>query len=418
MTREWSTPADIEKAVRRRWESGELLRAHGEGRPFTAIDIPLRGPTPGEAAGDLGRVRHWVSDLESGSRRRGGASYQLQMRALGGRAMGRNEVPGRALVTTYEEAWRLLGVHDRVNAFDHIMTSTSQALPELRTWVLEHPLRALSSAAPWPRLLSATIWLRDNGGLGKYLRQIDVAGLDTKFVEQHRGLLADLLDELLPPSAVDLRWSRGREFAARYGFRLPEPLVRMRAGEGVLPVPAHVSELALHVDELALLAVPPCHVVVVENEVTFLSLPIAAGELVIFGSGYTVARLGRIHWLASCRVHYWGDVDTHGFAILSRLRTWLPHVRSLLMDRETFLAHRERWGTEPTPTRARLDRLSVAEGDLYQDLVEDVFGASVRLEQERISWRHVTAALTAVTERGGSAGPGRPPDRIGPRRQR
>ena len=400
MTAAWSTPADIEKAVRRRWESGELLRAHGEREPFTPIDVPLRGPTPGGAASDLARVRRWASDLESGSHRRGGAAYQLQMRALGGRAMGRNEIPGRALVTTYDEARRLLGVHEQTDAFDDVVTSTSHALPELRTWVLEHPLRTLSNAASWQRLLSATVWLRDNGGRGKYLRQIDVEGIDTKFVEQHRALLADLLDELLPPSAVDARWSRGREFAARYGFRLPRPLVRMRAGEGVFPVPAQLSELALHVDELALLDVPPCHVVVVENEVTFLSLPIAPGELVVFGSGYTVARLGRIHWLASCRVHYWGDLDTHGFAILSRLRGWLPQVRSLLMDRETFLAHRERWGTEPTPTRARLEHLTATEGDLYQDLVEDVFGASVRLEQERISWRHVTAALTAVDERG------------------
>lgn len=41
-------------------------------------------------------------------------------------------------------------------------------------------------------------------------------------------------------------------------------------------------------------------------------------------------------------VHYWGDLDTHGSAILDRLRAWLPQTRSFLMDRETLLDHRER----------------------------------------------------------------------------
>jgi hypothetical protein len=118
--------------------------------------------------------------------------------------------------------------------------------------------------------------------------------------------------------------------------------------------------------------------------------------MAIFGSGYTVAGLGRVPWLAACEVHYWGDLDTHGFAILSRLRGWLPHARSLLMDRATLLAHRDRWGTEPAPTRERLDHLTVAEGDLYRDLVEDVFGTAVRLEQERIGWRHASRVLNEL----------------------
>ena len=136
---------------------------------------------------------------------------------------------------------------------------------------------------------------------------------------------------------------------------------------------------------------------VVENEVTYLSVPVGAGELVVFGSGYTVAALGRVPWLAGCDVRYWGDLDTHGFAILSRLRAWLPQVRSLLMDRDTLLLHRDRWGLEPSPTQARLEHLTTAEADLYKDLVEDVFAPAVRLEQERIGWAHVESALASLT---------------------
>ena len=71
---------------------------------------------------------------------------------------------------------------------------------------------------------------------------------------------------------------------------------------------------------------------------------------------------------------YWGDLDTHGFAILNRLRQRFPRARSILMDRDTLLAHQSQWVTEPTPTRAALDRLTPAEQELYADLVDGTFG--------------------------------------------
>lgn len=56
------------------------------------------------------------------------------------------------------------------------------------------------------------------------------------------------------------------------------------------------------------------------------------------------------------------------------------------MDRQTLLVHRDRWGLESTPAHARLERLSVEELRLYDDLVSDRLGDRVRLEQERIDW--------------------------------
>ncbi len=92
-------------------------------------------------------------------------------------------------------------------------------------------------------------------------------------------------------------------------------------------------------------------------------------------------------------MHCWGDLDTRGFAILNQLRAWLPQTRSFLMDRQTLVEHRDRWGREPAPTAARLDRLTPDEGALYVDLVADRMGEAVRLEQERLDWSWVTARL-------------------------
>src|SRR5262249_37868351 len=95
-------------------------------------------------------------------------------------------------------------------------------------------------------------------------------------------------------------------------------------------------------------------------------------------------------WLGEREVYYWGDLDTHGFAMLDRLRVSFPATRSLLMNRATLLAHQPLWGTEEAQHIAALGRLTPDEAALYADLRYDRLGRSVRLEQERISfgWLH------------------------------
>lgn len=106
-------------------------------------------------------------------------------------------------------------------------------------------------------------------------------------------------------------------------------------------------------------------------------------------------RLANAAWLrrsAIHSVHYWGDIDTHGFAIPDPLRAHLPHVPSFLMHRPTLLAHRPQWGVEPKPERRDLPRLTAEERALFDDLRDNRIGTGVRLEQERIGFGWVRAA--------------------------
>jgi hypothetical protein len=114
---------------------------------------------------------------------------------------------------------------------------------------------------------------------------------------------------------------------------------------------------------------------------------------VLFGQGYALERLGEVPWLATRRVFYWGDLDTHGFAMLDRFRGLFPHAGSLMMDRETLLAHRLMWVEEQKPSTEWLTRLTGAESALYRELQRGTHGERVRLEQERISFTWVRRAL-------------------------
>jgi hypothetical protein len=134
-------------------------------------------------------------------------------------------------------------------------------------------------------------------------------------------------------------------------------------------------------------------VFVVENRATFLAFPVVPSSIVVFGEGFGVTTLERVPWLAEREIIYWGDIDTHGFAIVQRLRERLPETRTLLMDQQTLLAHLDHVVTEEQPTSAPLPLLTPAEQLVYRDLVEDRYGVAVRLEQESIRFSAVRAAL-------------------------
>ena len=107
---------------------------------------------------------------------------------------------------------------------------------------------------------------------------------------------------------------------------------------------------------------------ITENEVNGLAFPNVESELVIFGLGYSLDVLSGVNWMKDRKIYYWGDIDTHGFAMLDRLRSMFPSAYSFLMDRETLLAHRSLWSHESIPHIGVLTRLREAERILFEDL--------------------------------------------------
>lgn len=381
----WTTPQDIAAKVRRSWDDGSLLRSHANGDPFGPIEVSLRGPRPSQIGDDIVGVREWVADLDTG--RRDGSRYDLEWKSVGGRQIGRNRLPVRAVVSSIGQAWALLGVTSLVRRFDAIVALAEQ-LPQVRAWIVDNPHRAIELESEMPQLISAYMWLDSHRQSNRYLREISAPRVDTKFAERHRPVLASMLGVSATASG----------FLVGLGLRPKPGLVRLRPAPS-LGFPTPLTELAVRSEELRQLRVEPRVAVIVENEISYLSADVPEGGLVIWGKGFEVDGVGRLHWLSTADVLYWGDIDTHGFAILDRLRAWLPRTRSVLMDRETLLAHRDRWVSEERPATSTLTRLTADERDLYIDLVEDRLSERLRLEQERIDWRWVEQRLSVAIAR-------------------
>jgi len=378
----WTSIDGIRTAVRRRWNDGTLLRSFARAEPFPVIDVPLRHPTAADLGDHFDAARAWVDALTRAAR--DGRTFEPVWGRTGGRLAGATDVPQRAIVSSYDQAWHLLGTGADAEAYRRIVAAAA-GVPAVRDWALARPRAAVPLAEHWQRVLTAYRWLDEHRGSGRFLRQIDAPGVDTKFVEQHRGPLAEMLG--VSGSAAG--------FLRDLGLATKPTTVRLRFDPAVFGFPGEISEASFRAEELGALPARPKRALIIENEITYLSVPVPPGCVVLWGRGYDADQAASLAWLADVEVRYWGDLDTHGFGILNRVRAHLPHARSVLMDRETLLTHRDRWGTEPTPTTIELPRLDAAEHALYDDLVTDRFGQAVRLEQERIDWEWAAQRLEA-----------------------
>jgi len=388
--RDWTTPADLKAQVLRLWERDALLDA-----PFP-LQLKLRVPSSAALSERFDAVRAWVADLQHGS---SAGAYRLVLREVRHRVIGHNSLPGEVWMDTLDAALRLIGKVREARTFQTLLTRTQNEQPALVPWLQLQPRRALESAGDWPRLLHIVGWLQAHPRPGIYLRQVDLPGIHSKFIEAQRGVLAELLDLALPAQAIDGESRGASRFASRYGFREKPARVRLRfldPGHAAW-VPGTDADYTLSTQAFARFHAAPQRVFITENEINFLALPPVADSLVVFGAGYGFDALAQADWLQQRHVHYWGDIDTHGFAILDQLRAHFPHAISFLMDRDTLLAHRSQWITEPQPTQRDLPRLTDDERRLYDDLRWRRLGDEpVRLEQERIAFGRVERAVAAL----------------------
>ena len=148
----------------------------------------------------------------------------MEYKQVGGRHFGANSIPARAWLDSYDDAWALLRVGAEVRRLTGLIEAARGT--RLVPWLTGHPMRALRLADDWDRLLATVRWIEQRQAPGMYLRQVDAPGVDTKFIERHKGVLTELLDAQLDPSRVD-----GRRARLRRSVRLPAP-ARLRPVPG------------------------------------------------------------------------------------------------------------------------------------------------------------------------------------------
>jgi len=390
----WTTPADIKDRLRRRWQRGEILASSLTQDPLFPLRLPIKGPSSTQISADFGAVRDWIA--EWGNQK----VIPIEWRAFSHRLFGDNQMPSAAIIPDAESAVKILGTRREWEIHQKMIAQCRDSFPELLDWLARRAITALELAPDWQAILAVVAWVRDHPRSGLFLRQMDAPGVHTKLVEKHRGVISELLDRVLPADAIDASARGASGFVRRYGFRDKPERIRIRFLDPACAIAPERLGLDLTLDAAAFATLDPPveRVFITENEVNFLAFPDYPRSLVIFGSGYGWSALAAASWLHQRAIHYWGDIDTHGFAILDQLRTSFPDVRSMLMSRQVFLQHREFWTTEPNPVRHELPRLTSEEQSTLEALRANAETSAPRLEQEKLPFAMVRSTLRLLMD--------------------
>ena len=221
--------------------------------------------------------------------------------------------------------------------------------------------------------------------------------VDTKFIERHEGLLRNLLDFLLPEAAK----TGVNRFEERFGLRYDEALVRCRLLDSQLKtrLSLPVDDLAVPLSQFRALAWVELFVIITENKMTFLTLPAMPNALGIWGGGDAAELLASVSWLTRCHLYFWGDVDVHGFHILSSLRRTFPSVVSVMMNETTLDRFSRLTVPARPPSYEDVSGLTESERQTYQHIC----AKRLLLEQEKIPHAYAVQQLhEALHQRTGS----------------
>jgi len=389
------SPDELLGKARRHWESGAFLRAWMRGETLFPMEIGVGMPTMRRLEDDFAAVQKWIEGLRK-SGREGASAYRIDYKTVEHRRIGRQDLPYRVCFEEETDWLSYIGKDRGFSDFKKIEIETRRRLPQLTTFLEQRPLKALERMHEWPELLTVCEWFKAHPNPGLYLRQLDIEGVDTKFIESRKGILAELLDLALESKDSGCQIASGgkNSFERRFGLKYDQPLIRLRILDNRLAIDG-LADLCLPVNDLFSRDFHAKTVYITENKVNGLSFPAVEDALIIFGLGYGIEALAEMGRLREKNIWYWGDIDTHGFAMLSQIRTYFPHSRSFLMDRETLLSHQHLCVEEDNERRVTKDlpNLTEEERDLFSALKENRFGNRLRLEQERISYSYLIKEL-------------------------
>jgi len=196
-------PSEIHSKALRQWNNGRVLRAWLGQEELFPFSIPLGRPTAGSLLKDFPRVGGWKESLENQCKCHMGSGYRIEYREINHRQMGRQRLPLKAVFDEPVELIAFIGKQREFQRFARLARDIRGRFPSLKSWIEAAPLKVLEQGGNWPRLLTVLDYFIAHPRPALYLRELEIPGVDSKFIEGNRRILSELLDRLLPPASID-----------------------------------------------------------------------------------------------------------------------------------------------------------------------------------------------------------------------
>jgi hypothetical protein len=310
--------------------------------------------------------------------------YSIDYQTVKTKTIGTQTLPTSIYFDTESDFLKFLGKEKEVEVFIINWQMIQSHFPELKEWILKYPIKIIQNYDKWNSILKVCNYFKNFPKPNLYIRELPI-NVHTKFIENNQSIITELLDIINKNHICQ----NENKFEKRFNLKFREPLVRLKILDKNISLNyfSGIDDISIPISQFEKLNLPLRKVLIVENKTTLyttLTLPKMNEAIAIFGQGNAVTNLQNAKWLNDIIVLYWGDIDVHGFEILSRIRNYFQHTQSILMDKCTFEQYFENELGKPTTDSTSLN-LNEKEKELYNLLKINNW----RLEQEKIPFAYV-----------------------------
>ena len=339
--------------------------------------FPLIIPCDKRPSKTYEKLEREINDLNRNSKQQLGYGYSIEWETVRTKFLGTQDLPVKIFIETENDYLKLIKKEREVKNFREDSSLIIQRFPNLTEWVTSNPLKVIKYHGKWTDLSQVFDYFTENPIPNMYIRELPIR-VHTKFIEQHQPIIGEILDILISGYVHKGKTS----FHERYNLKKKEPLIRFRVLDSDIRQQyfSGMEDISTTAKAFHELNIPVKNVFVMENEINFLVFPYIAHSIVIWGEGYKNMVLNKTKFMESCRIIYWGDIDTDGFRILSKFREIYPQTESIFMDRDTFETYYE--NDYEKSGRQPLNEMYLTESEW--DIFEEINEESQRLEQEKI----------------------------------
>lgn len=301
----------------------------------------------------------------------------------------KQKIPSRIFFESLEDYLIYTKKQVEYSALSDSFQALITAFPELKDWAINNISFIHVQAENMQGLIKVCTYFKINKPPHNlYLRELPIR-VHSKFIEDNSTALKRVLDVLLPADWIN---KTETDFSSRYFVKKPNIYAQIRILDDSLKPAIGYDELALTLDDSALLNWEPEKVFIIENRACFLSFPKVKNAVAIFGEGFKSRISKHIPWLSKAELYCWFDLDAAGFEMLNIIRQYYPNARSLFMDEKAYHQFNQ-FSVTSSYRKLQLEKLNADELRLYEFLQVN----SKRLEQERITNSYISEQLLLLS---------------------
>lgn len=380
------SPIDIKKKANRQFKT--YLSSIITNTAF--FPLTIRGNKKPSA--HIAKFQAEIVALVEHSKEKKGFGYSIQFKTVNTRNRATQDLPSSILFETENDYLKFIGKEEESISFRKDSKLLIDNYSELTEYIINKPEKIVTYSGKWESIIKVLNYFKSNPKPNLYIRELPIT-IHTKFIENNKGILRELLDVILDPKTIN----NVKQFEIRFELKYAEPMIRFKILDDKISnaLFSGIDDMALPLSLFQKLNLKVSRIVILENKVSLynaLTIPDKDSTIAIFGQGYSVSNLKEIDWFKNAQIIYWGDFDAHGFDILSQIRGYYKkNVQSILMDKQTFDKYYEGDKGKILP-KENLPNLTTEEQELYKLIKLNNW----RLEQEKIPRDHFIDAFNKI----------------------